>query len=131
MSSICEWFALCENTADGVVSHPVLGDVPTCQRCADRLGLDLRPNVHDSPWPNIERNVAVTPALARRFVPRNWCFAYNGHSIYALSGKYYAVTVKDGVSVITARTAGETGQDCQDLIALLSEWEAGPGPWLT
>jgi hypothetical protein len=74
-------------------------------------------------WPTIERNVPVTPALLRRFVGRNWCFGYNGHSIYVLSGRYYAVTRKGDALVITARTAGETGQECQDLIALLSEWE--------
>ena len=31
----CEWFALCENTAATFVYHPVLGDVPTCARCAE------------------------------------------------------------------------------------------------
>jgi hypothetical protein len=37
----CEWFARCPNPADGVVDHPVLGNVPTCQRCADRFELSL------------------------------------------------------------------------------------------
>lgn len=37
----CEWYALCPNPADGTVKHPVLGDVPTCQRCADRFELLL------------------------------------------------------------------------------------------
>lgn len=37
----CEWYALCPNPADGTVKHPVLGDVPTCQRCADRFELPL------------------------------------------------------------------------------------------
>lgn len=40
---MCEWFALCTNDADGLVWHPVLGDVPTCQRCADKLDLELKP----------------------------------------------------------------------------------------
>lgn len=35
----CEWFALCPNDADGYVSHPIIGTVPTCKRCADKLGL--------------------------------------------------------------------------------------------
>lgn len=39
----CQWFALCDREAAGVVAHPVLADVPTCQRCADRLGLLLEP----------------------------------------------------------------------------------------
>lgn len=30
----CQWFALCENEATGTTPHPVLGDVPTCPRCA-------------------------------------------------------------------------------------------------
>lgn len=37
----CEWFAKCPNPADGVVQHPVLGAVPTCRRCADKLDLRL------------------------------------------------------------------------------------------
>lgn len=42
MKTMCQWFALCDKPADGVVKHPILGDVPTCQRCADKLGLDLQ-----------------------------------------------------------------------------------------
>lgn len=37
----CRWYALCDNTADGHVEHPVLGRVPCCQRCATRHGLTL------------------------------------------------------------------------------------------
>jgi hypothetical protein len=40
---VCQWFALCDNEAVGTVGHPVLGDVPTCQRCADTHGLALTP----------------------------------------------------------------------------------------
>lgn len=32
--SICQWFALCDREATQSVPHPVLGDVPTCDRCA-------------------------------------------------------------------------------------------------
>lgn len=35
--SVCEWFALCTNPSVGTVAHPILGDVPICQRCADRM----------------------------------------------------------------------------------------------
>lgn len=35
----CEWFLLCDNQAVGTVAHPILGSVPTCQRCANKLGL--------------------------------------------------------------------------------------------
>lgn len=38
---LCEWFLWCMNEAVGTVKHPLLGDVPTCQRCADKLDLDL------------------------------------------------------------------------------------------
>jgi hypothetical protein len=31
----CMWFALCKNEAVTTVPHPILGDVPCCQRCAD------------------------------------------------------------------------------------------------
>jgi hypothetical protein len=41
-SQLCEWFALCDREADGIVGHPVLGWVPTCQRCAAKLDLELR-----------------------------------------------------------------------------------------
>src|SRR4051794_17231694 len=47
----CQWFALCDNEAVGVVVHPVLGNVPTCQRCADKLSLTL---VYDPDNPNAE-----------------------------------------------------------------------------
>lgn len=33
-SELCEWFALCDRPATVLVQHPVLGDVPTCDRCA-------------------------------------------------------------------------------------------------
>lgn len=29
----CQWFLLCTNLATGVMSHPVCGDVPICDRC--------------------------------------------------------------------------------------------------
>lgn len=32
----CKWFALCENAATLTIPHPILGDVPACQRCADK-----------------------------------------------------------------------------------------------
>jgi hypothetical protein len=31
----CMWFRMCENGATGTVKHPVLGDVPVCDRCAE------------------------------------------------------------------------------------------------
>lgn len=37
----CQYFALCDNEAIGVVVNPILGNVPCCQRCADRVGVTL------------------------------------------------------------------------------------------
>lgn len=33
----CEWWAMCANDATGVEPHPVIGDVPICDRCAAKL----------------------------------------------------------------------------------------------
>ena len=29
----CGWFALCDRAATGTTPHPILGTVPTCDRC--------------------------------------------------------------------------------------------------
>lgn len=29
----CKWFVLCRNAPTGTMPHPVLGDVPICDRC--------------------------------------------------------------------------------------------------
>jgi hypothetical protein len=34
---LCQWYALCENPATGTMPHPVLGNVPICERCAERV----------------------------------------------------------------------------------------------
>jgi hypothetical protein len=34
---ICRWFLFCENPAEGVEEHPILGDVPICQPCRAKL----------------------------------------------------------------------------------------------
>lgn len=36
----CQWFAGCRNRATQLVPHVVLGEVPTCDECAD-LGSSL------------------------------------------------------------------------------------------
>lgn len=33
----CAWFARCTNLAIGLEPHPVLGAVPICGRCHDRV----------------------------------------------------------------------------------------------
>lgn len=38
---LCGWFAMCDRPAAGVVAHPVLGPVPTCEPCATDHDLDL------------------------------------------------------------------------------------------
>jgi hypothetical protein len=35
--ALCEWFAKCTNPANGLRDHPVLGQVPICQRCDDKI----------------------------------------------------------------------------------------------
>lgn len=34
-TTTCQWFLMCDRPAVTTVKHPVLGDVPCCQRCAD------------------------------------------------------------------------------------------------
>lgn len=36
---LCQWFVRCDHRAAGLVAHPVLGVVPTCTRCAERMDL--------------------------------------------------------------------------------------------
>lgn len=38
-ANLCQWYALCTNSAAGEVKHPVLGHVPTCTRCAAKHDL--------------------------------------------------------------------------------------------
>ena len=33
----CVWFALCTNKATATRSHPILGQVPICKRCDDKV----------------------------------------------------------------------------------------------
>jgi hypothetical protein len=33
----CEWFLLCTNPATVARPHPILGSVPTCKRCNDKM----------------------------------------------------------------------------------------------
>lgn len=32
----CQWYAMCANDATTTERHPILGDVPICQRCKDK-----------------------------------------------------------------------------------------------
>ncbi|QSM01181.1 hypothetical protein SEA_NANOSMITE_157 [Mycobacterium phage Nanosmite] len=33
----CQWFARCENPANGLRDHPTLGQVPICKRCDEKV----------------------------------------------------------------------------------------------
>jgi hypothetical protein len=33
----CQWWLNCDNPATTVRSHPILGDVPICKRCDDKI----------------------------------------------------------------------------------------------
>lgn len=39
----CQWYALCGNPIAGTTPHRILGDVPICQRCADKHDLPITP----------------------------------------------------------------------------------------
>ena len=39
MHLVCEWFVRCENPTLLAVKHPVLGYVPCCVRCADKMSI--------------------------------------------------------------------------------------------
>ena len=34
MTTTCRWYALCDNETSTALSHPILGLVPCCERCA-------------------------------------------------------------------------------------------------
>jgi hypothetical protein len=33
----CAWFALCPNEATSTLAHPILGQVPICDRCKTKV----------------------------------------------------------------------------------------------
>lgn len=33
----CAWFAACDNVSTGTKSHPIIGEVPICDRCRARV----------------------------------------------------------------------------------------------
>jgi hypothetical protein len=35
--TICEWFALCDHEATSLMPHPILGEVPICERCRAKV----------------------------------------------------------------------------------------------
>lgn len=37
MKNKCQWFLNCKNNATTTMSHPILGDVPICKRCKDKV----------------------------------------------------------------------------------------------
>lgn len=42
LTGTCAWYALCENDATTLVRHPVLGLVPTCERCVEKHAMHDR-----------------------------------------------------------------------------------------
>lgn len=37
MNILCQWYALCTNLAATTREHPILGDVPICHRCNQKV----------------------------------------------------------------------------------------------
>jgi hypothetical protein len=37
IASVCAWFAGCDNISTGAMAHPIIGDVPICDRCRARV----------------------------------------------------------------------------------------------
>lgn len=37
MDGECKWFLMCRNKATTTRKHPILGDVPICKRCNDKM----------------------------------------------------------------------------------------------
>lgn len=33
IASVCAWFAKCDNISTGAMPHPIIGNVPICDRC--------------------------------------------------------------------------------------------------
>ena len=66
--------------------------------------------------------IEVRPSVRRRFVPKNWQCGYNLHSIFNLSGTFYAVREdfagKGEVTLI--------GTDVDDVLVRLSYWYPKP-----
>jgi len=61
--TLCQWFALCTNPATITRPHPVLGDVPICDRCQAKIaGLE---HPQPEPQPNrVESHLDVPPLVA-------------------------------------------------------------------
>jgi hypothetical protein len=53
MRMVCGWFATCTNPTDRAISHPHLGPVPICPRCASEVGV--------TPELDITVTVEITP----------------------------------------------------------------------
>lgn len=33
----CQWFMMCNRKATTTMSHPILGDVPICKKCKEKM----------------------------------------------------------------------------------------------
>lgn len=65
---LCEWFLLCDHPADGFVQHPVLGYVPTCERCTKNMELSFAECPYCAPDEPCALHAARVPRLAVRLL---------------------------------------------------------------
>lgn len=58
---MCDWYKLCHNPPVGTVTHPILGEVPTCEPCAAKHDLALKPRRFDVETFDILADTTLTP----------------------------------------------------------------------
>jgi hypothetical protein len=110
----CSWFALCSNDAAGNVTHPVLGAVPTCSRCAAKHGLLLE----DFPVTVVAvlTETDVTPCVARRVT------LSNGESFYV---SYSPLTFGEHGSTESFLIRGGINGEIDWSLSIHSAWQSG------
>ena len=78
----CQWFLLCPNEATTTQAHPILGDVPVCNRCKEFAEKHKRGEIHQTPSePIIEKTKRSLSTIAAE-IRRDWKKPYFGAAPY-------------------------------------------------